>query len=312
MRSAANHVMGRAEWLLLIGLSVLWGGSFFFAKVALREMPPLTFVLGRVGIAAVILLLAAKLGGASAREEGTPWRQFFVMGALNNVLPFALLTWALTLIPSGLGAILNAGTPLFTMLLAHVLTTDECATGNRIFGILLGLGGVALLVGLDAASGLGRHLLADLAAVGATISYACAGIYGRRFRRLPPLRVAAGQLAASTVMAAPLALALERPWTLTMPGAVTLGALFGMAVLSTALGYVVYFRLLATAGATNLLLVTFLMPISTFLLAVPLLGETVEPSQILGMALIGLGLAVIDGRPIAFLGHGRPRMGPAA
>ena len=308
MKTITNHVMGREDWLLLVFLSVLWGGSFFFAKVALRDVPPLTFVLGRVALAALALNVVVRLSGAGLPSGGVAWRDFFTMGALNNVLPFALLSWALTEIPSGLGAILNAATPLFTVLVAHWLTADERVTPARLAGILVGLAGVAVLVGLDAASGLGRHILADLAAIGATILYAFAGIFGRRFRGRPPLVTAAGQLTASTIMALPVVLLIDRPWALPLPGIATWSAMVGAALLSTALGYVIYFRVLATAGATNLLLVTFLMPVSALLLGMLFLGEHLALSHFLGMVLIGLGLAAIDGRPLAYLRLPAPRV----
>jgi drug/metabolite transporter (DMT)-like permease len=181
------------------------------------------------------------------------------MATLNNVVRFSLILWGQTRIASGLAAILNACAPLFTAVLAHFLTADERLTPRRMTGVLLGLAGVVLMIGPDSLSGLGRDVMAQLAVLAAGVSYACAGILGRRFAGTPPLVTATGQVTASTLLILPLALAVDRPWTLTVPGTRVWLALLGLAIISTALGYVVYFRILATAGATNLLLVTLLI-----------------------------------------------------
>lgn len=293
--------MGAVEWALLATLALLWGGSFFFAKVALAEWPPLTLVLARVGLAASALLIAL-----AALRVAIPWSwrlagQFLVMGALNNAVPFALIFWGQRTIDSGLAAILNATTPIFTVLLAHALTRDETLTRNRAAGVLLGLAGVAVLIGPHALMGFDLAAAGQLAVIGAALSYGFAGIHGRRFRGLPPLVPAAGMLMASTVMILPVALALDRPWTLTV-SATTWGAVGGLALLSTALAYVIYFRILAAAGATNLLLVTLLIPVSALVLGVFVLGERLAWNAFGGMALIFLGLAAIDGRVPAVLG----------
>jgi len=290
--------MGAGAWGLLVTLSVLWGGSFFFAEVALAELPPLTVVLGRVALAALALLAALRIAGLRLPTDRRSLGRFAVMGGLNNMLPFSLIVWGQTEIAGGLAAILNATTPLFTVLLAHVLTADERFSGGRLAGVGLGFAGVVAMIGPAALAGLGASVLAQLAVLAAALSYACAGIYGRRFRGEPPLVTAAGQVTASALLLAPVALLAERPWTLPMPGLATIGALAGIALFSTALAYVIYFRVLARAGATNLLLVTFLIPASAILLGVLVLGEALTPAQLAGLALIGLGLAAIDGRPL--------------
>ena len=299
-----NATMGSTEWLLLLALSVLWGGSYFFVEVALVDLQPFTVVLARVGLAAAVLVLLSRLTGARMPRDGQTWIAFMVMGALNNLVPFCLIVWGQTQIASGLASILNATTPLFTVVLAHVLTADERMTQNRFGGVVLGLAGVVVLMGPGALSGVGTSALAQAAVLGAALSYAIAGIYGRRFRGLPPLVTAAGQLAATTVMMAPIALLADRPWTMAAPAWSTVGAIAGLALLSTALAYVIYFRILATAGATNLLLVTFLIPVSAILLGVSVLGERLAPEHLIGMALIGGGLAAIDGRALRALRPG--------
>jgi drug/metabolite transporter (DMT)-like permease len=302
-----SPTMAGREWLLLALLSLLCGGSFFFSEVALDELRPFTVVLGRVGFAALALLAFVTLSGRRMPAAPGLWGAFLVMGALNNLIPFSLIVWGQVAIDSGLASILNATTPLFTVGLAHVLTRDERMSPNRAVGVLLGLGGVAVLVGPEALGGLGVQGLAQLAVLGAAFSYACAGIYGRRFRDLPPSVAAAGMLCGTAVMILPLALILDQPWSLR-PGAVTWGALLGLSLLSTALAYLIYFRILAAAGATNLLLVTFLIPVSALTLGTAVLGERPESSTFAGMALIFAGLAAVDGRVLAFVrGRGARR-----
>ena len=301
--------MAGRDWLLLVTLSVLWGGSFFFSEVALGELGPFTVVLGRVGIAAVALVAFVYLSGR--RMPGTPgiWGAFLVMGALNNLIPFSLIVWGQVTIDSGLASILNATTPLFAVTLAHLLTRDERMTPSRALGVLLGLGGVAVLVGPGVLGALGAQGLAQVAVLGAAFSYACAGIYGRRFKDLPPAVAAAGMVTASAVMILPIALILERPWEVS-PSALTGGAVLGLSLLSTALAYVIYFRILAVAGATNLLLVTFLIPVSALLLGTFVLGERPDAAAFAGMALIFAGLAAVDGRLFARLRGGGARRSP--
>jgi drug/metabolite transporter (DMT)-like permease len=198
LRPPINQPMGAIEWLLLIALSVLWGGTFLFAEIALEEVRPFTLVLGRVGIAALILVVVVYATGHRMPRSWTAWLPFLIMGALNNLIPFSLIVWGQTAIASGLAAILNATTPLFTVVLAHVLTPDERMTPGRLSGVVLGLLGVALMIGPAALAGLGVAVVAQLACLAAALSYALAGIFGRRFRGTPPLVTAAGQVSMSS------------------------------------------------------------------------------------------------------------------
>jgi drug/metabolite transporter (DMT)-like permease len=289
--------MGATEWLLLLMLSVLWGGSFFFFKILVEVLPPFTVVLGRVGLAAVALNLFLLARGEPMPSSPRLWRQFFAMGTLNNVIPFTLIVFGETRIASGLASILNATTPLFTVVAAQFLTTSERLTWTKMTGVLFGLLGVAVLIGPDALSGLGQgDLLGEGACLLAALTYGFAGIYGRGFKGVPALQVATGQITASTIILLPIAALVDRPWTLPAPGLHVWAAFIAIALFSTALAYLLYFRILATAGATNLLLVTFLLPISALLLGALVLGETITGRAILGMILIGAGLAAIDGR----------------
>lgn len=290
--------MSAAEWAILLVLSLLWGGSFVFTSVALTALPPLTLVALRVGLAALILNVSLPLVGARLPSSPRIWAAFAGMGVLNNVVPFCLIVWGQTHIASGLAAILNATTPLFTVVAVHLLTTDERMTGHRLAGVVIGFLGVAVMVGPSALVGFGADVLAQLAILAAALSYAFAGIFGRRFFRmgLTPLATAAGQVTGSTLLLLPLVLVIDRPWHLASPGLPVWGAVLGAASLSTALAYVLYFRLLGSVGATNLLLVTFLIPVSAILLGAVVLGEHLGVRHYAGMALIGGGLAAIDGR----------------
>lgn len=309
--SPIHTTMTAREWALLVVLSVLWGGSFFFVEVAVDHLPPLTIVVLRVGLAAAVLWGVLLVSGRGMPRAPAVWLAFVGMGLLNNAIPFSLFVWGQGHIASGLAAILNATTPLFTVLVAAAALPDERMTLNRLVGVVLGLGGVAVLVGGEALGGIGDTVLAQLACLLAALSYACAGAFGRRFRRLgvTPLQTAAGQVTASTALLLPLALAAEHPWTLTLPPVPVVAAVAGLAVLSTAVAYILYFRLLATAGATNLLLVTFLIPVSAMALGVTILGETIEARHLLGLAGIAAGLAAVDGRLLPR--RLRPAGGPA-
>jgi len=299
-RIVSNRPMTAPEWGMLLALSAVWGGTFLFNAVAVRELPVLTVVVARVSLAALILNAILALQRQSLPSGRGVWLAFLGMGLLNNAVPFALFVWGQQHIAAGLAAILNAATPLFTVLLAHFRTADERLTASRLSGVLSGFAGVAVLIGPMALHGLGAQGLAKAACLAGALSYACAGLFGRRFRPLgvAPVTAAAGQVTASSLMLLPVMLVVDRPWTLPQPSVVAILALLGLAAMSTALAYVLYFRVLATAGATNLLLVTFLIPVSAIVLGVLFLDEALEPRQVAGMALIGFGLAAIDGRAL--------------
>jgi drug/metabolite transporter (DMT)-like permease len=298
MTTSGGKTMTPGEWGMLLLLSLFWGGSFFFVGVAIKELPPLTIAAARVSLAALILWIAAPALGVVI-----PWRRdvllaFLAMGLINNVLPFCLIAWGQTQLASGLAAILNASTPLFTVIAGHFLSADDRLTPLRLGGALCGLLGVAGMIGPQLVDGLGGSVFAELAILGAAISYAFASLFGRRFRRMgvDPVATATGQVTASSLVLIPIALIVDRPWALPMPGLATLAAIVAIAALSTALAYILYFRILAGAGATNVVLVTLLAPVSSILLGALFLHERLEPRHFVGLALIGLGLACIDGR----------------
>lgn len=296
--------MGPVEWLLLIILSILWGGSFFFNKLTVAEWPPFAVVQVRVGLAALALLVVVRIAGQSMAVGRGLWLAFFGIGILNNLIPFSLFLWGQQQIASGLASILNATTPIFAVLVMHCFGNEK-ATGPKLGGVLAGLVGVAILMGPDAISGLGSNLAAQLACILAAISYAFSGLLGRRFRGVSPLVAATGQLSASTVMIIPLVFVMHPPWTLPMPSHQAALALIGLALVSTALAYLLFFRIMRAAGPSNVMLVTFLIPVSAILLGSGLLGEELLPRHFIGMAAIFTGLALIDGR-IVRLAQARP------
>ncbi len=298
-----NQSMDLGNWGALLLLSLLWGGSFFFVGVAVKALPPLTLVALRIGIAALALTLFLGIKGRPAKRPPRIWIAFAGMGLLNNILPFTLIAWGQTQIASGLASILNAATPIFAVVVAHCYTRDERLSMNRLLGVITGFVGVVLVIGPSLLQGLGGKLLPQVAVLCAAVSYAFAGVFGKRFARwgLSPVEAAAGQLSASTLLLFPLALVVEQSWRLPLPDPGVWGAVFSLALLSTALAYILYFRILASSGATNLLLVTLLIPVSAIALGALFLGERLEPGQIAGVLVIGLGLGVIDGRPLSWL-----------
>ena len=298
---AIKTAMGPREWAMLLALSVLWGGSFLFVGVAVKELPPLTLVTLRVSLAAVTLLAVLRIGGIALPREPRVWAALLVMSLLNNVVPFTLIAWGQSHIASGVASIFNATTPLFGVLVAHLWTSDEKATPSRLAGVVVGFAGVTVMMGAAALRTAGVDLLAQSAILIASLCYAVSGVFGRRFTAMgvAPLATAAGMLTLSSLLLLPVALVVDRPWTLPAPSAAAILSVAALALVSTALAYLLYFRILAVAGATNLMLVTFLIPISAIVLGASVLGERLEPKHFVGMALIGLGLAAIDGRLLA-------------
>ena len=261
----------------------------------------------RVALAALALAVWLRVTGQAIPTGRAVWLAFFGMGLLNNLLPFCLIFWGQTRIASGLASILNATTPIFSILVAHLLTEDERMTPNKLAGVALGVAGVAVLMG-GGLSARGGQVPALLACLAAALSYGFAGVFGRRFRRMgiAPAVGAFGQIAATTAMMVPVVLVFAPPWQLAAPGMATLAALAGLALLSTALAYIIFFHILAVGGAINSSLVTLLVPVSAILLGSLVLGERLAAGQFAGMALIAAGLLSIDGRLLRLLRGGRP------
>ena len=294
-----NRIDAR-DWSLLAVLSALWGGSFFFNGAALRELPPLTLVLLRVALGAAILLPLLRMQGIGLPKGMAGWKPFVAIGLLNNVIPFSLIVLGQTFIPSGLASILNATTPLFTVMVMAA-AGEEALQMRRVAGVALGLAGVIILRGwgIETRPGQGLGILLCL---GGAFSYGFAALAARRLLKdAPPLGTATFQLMASTVMMAVVAGAMEQPWHLSMPGLTTWLALLGLAALSTALAYIVFFQIIRRSGATNVMLVTLLIPVTAILLGWLVLGEPISAREIAGAIVIGSALLVIDGRALRLL-----------
>ena len=305
--------MNRSDWGIIAILALIWGGAFFLIGVAVRHVPPFTYVLMRLTIAAAAMwaMLAWRRQKLGLPREA--WSAILLLALLNNALPFTLFGWAQTHIASGLASILNATTPIWGVIVAHLFTADERITPRKLAGVLIGFAGVAVMIGPGLLRDLGGGVIAQLACVVAALAYALAGVWARRFRKMgvSPISVTTGQLTAGAVMMLPVALISDRPWALPMPPLAAWAAIATLAILCTAFGYVLYFRLIDRAGATNALLVTLLVPPTAILLGVLFLGEVIGPADIAGLALIGIGLAAIDGRLFARLRRPRPARLPA-
>ena len=295
---STNPKMSTADWGIILLLSLLWGGAFFMIELGLRGFPPNTLVFLRMALAVPPMLLILKFIGHRLPNDRKSWQQLLVLGAINAALPFILFFWGQTQIDSGLASVLNATTPLWGVVTAHFLTRDEKATPSRIIGVLLGIAGIIVMVGTEALGGISGSVLAQLACLAATLSYAFAAIYGRTLSQstMTPMVVATGQVITAAILMLPVALIVDHPWALAAPGWDAWAGAIGLAIPSTAIAYFYYFRLIDRAGASNAMLVAFIMPVIAIILGVVALGEMVELKEIAGAALIALGLVAIDGR----------------
>jgi drug/metabolite transporter (DMT)-like permease len=291
-------MMNRSDWLTLIALAVIWGAAFLFISVAVREVEPMTYVWLRLTMAAAAMWLFLWWRGEKAGLPRKIWGSIAVLALFNNAIPFVLFGWGQTHIASGLAAILNSTTPIWGVVVAHLYTDDEKLSGRKLAGVLLGFGGVAVMIGPALLGSLGDNVLAQLACVTAALCYAFAGVWARRYRGMgvSPISVTTGQLSAGALMMLPLALLVDRPWLDAMPSLTALGAIAALAVVCSAFAYILYFRLIDRAGATNALLVTLLVPPVAIVLGALVLNEVIEPRDFAGLGLIALGLAAIDGR----------------
>lgn len=290
--------MTPVEWVLLFILGGFWGCTFFFNEIAILELPPLSIILFRVGLASIILWIVVFASGITIPGSKDVWIALAVMATINSAVPFFLIVWGQIHITGGLASILIATSPLFAVVGAHYWTRDEGLTTGKVIGVLAGMIGVVFLLGPELLGDIGSDLLGQLSVLGAAICYAGSAIYGRRFATLgvPPMFVATGQMTMATILLLPFTLIIDQPWTLANPSLPVWGAIISLAVVSTTFAYLIYFRILATAGAINILLVNFLVPVSALLLGIFVLGETLTTEQVIGMACIVVGLVMIDGR----------------
>ena len=300
---ASNHspTLDLISGTLLLGLALVWSGSFFFAEIALKELGPLTIVLHRVFWAVPVLFIVVKLKGLEIPRSSRAWFGYFGMGVLNNALPFSLIFWGQTTIGSGLASILNGTTAVLGAVVAGLLLVDEPLTARKIIGALFGLLGVAVIMGLDALTNFDPRNLGQLAVLGAALSYSFAGVWGRKFlSAYPPIMNAFGMLLCSTLIMIPIVIYIEGVPSLTLSIEVW-SSLLAVAVLSTALAYLLYFEILKRAGSANLMLVTVLIPPIAVWLSYTFLGERLGDEAWIGFVLIGIGLAITDGRLFALI-----------
>lgn len=307
MTTATVSKPGATVWALILLLGLIWGGSFFFARVAVLEVPPFTLVFLRLFLAAAALhvYLHGRFGLYATLQ--THWRSFLVMGFINNALPHTLIFFGQTEIGAGLASILNATTPIWTVLIANRWTTDEKLTAAKIAGCLAGLAGTAVLIGPGITAAASVPFWALVLPVLAAVSYGVAGTYGKRFRGLPAPVSATGQLTASSLMMLPVSLIADQSWALPTPSLNAILAILALALLSTAFAYLLFFRILGLAGATNASLVTLVVPPSAILLGAVFLGERLGASDLIGMLMIGFGLVLLDGRLLRSRSNSAPR-----
>lgn len=278
----------------LLALSAIWGASFLSIRIALDEIGFVTVVAHRVGWATLILWAVVLIRRLPLPRAPGIWAAFIVMGLLNNVIPFSLMTWGQSHIPTGLTSILNAATAIFGVLVAAAVFADERLTLRRALGVAIGFAGVATAIGWQALASFDIRSLAQLAVLGGTLSYAFAGAWARRtLHGLRPEVAAAGMLTVSSLIMIPAAWIIEGPITLDLAPR-TMGAIAYYSVFSTALAYLLYYRVLEQAGAGNLMLVTLLIPPVAILLGALALGEALHPSAFLGFAILATGLVILN------------------
>lgn len=279
--------------LALLGvLAILWGASYSFIKIGVATIPPVSFIAARTIIAGLLLLALLRLRGAALPKDPALWRAFLVQACLNSVVPFTLIAWAEQEVDAGLATILNSTSPIFTFLLTVLITRHEPATARKLFGVAAGLAGTCLIVGLEALGGVGHQLVAQLAIVAATICYAGAAIFGRRFQGLDPMVPAAGSMICGAVILLPIGLVVDRPWQIA-PSADSLLALLALSVVSTAVAFVIYFRLLRTLGSVGTVAQAYLRVPVGVAIGMLFLGETPGPASYAGMACVVLGVAAM-------------------
>jgi drug/metabolite transporter (DMT)-like permease len=284
----------RADLALLLLLATLWASSYPLIKIGVATIPPVTLIAVRTLLAAGLLLVLLRTRGISMPRAPADWRGFLFQGCLNSILPFTLLAWGQLTTDAGLAAILNSTSPIFVFLLTVSVTRHEAMGARQLFGVSAGLAGVCLIVGVQALEGLGRELLAQAAIVAATVCYAFAALYGRRFAALDPMVPAAGSLLCGAFVLLPVSLLVDRPWTLT-PAASSLAALVGLSVFSTALALTVYFRLVQTIGPLATTAQAYLRVPIAVAISVLLLGETLAPTTWAGLVCVVAGVAAMVG-----------------
>ena len=280
------------ELALLLLLASLWGASYTFIKIGVQTIPPITFIAARTLIAGVILVAVIRWRGLHSPRDAATWRRFLFQACLNSAIPFTMIAWAETSVDAGLATILNSTTPIFAFLMTAAITRHEPVTARKLFGVVVGIAGICLVIGMEAFNGLGRDLLPQLAVIAATVSYAGAAIFGRGFKGLHPIMPAAGSMICGAAILIPISLVVDQPWTLA-PSANSIAALLGLSIFSTALAFVIFFRLIHTLGTVGTTAQAYLrVPIGVGIGAL-FLGETLAPTAWVGMACVVVGVAAM-------------------
>jgi drug/metabolite transporter (DMT)-like permease len=284
------------ELMLLLMLATLWGASYTFIRIGVTTIPPITLIAARTLIAGGVLFAILLWRGLTLPRDPATWRRFLVQACLNSVIPFTLIAWAERTVDAGLATILNSTTPIFTFVLAATLLRNERVTIHKLFGIAIGLTGICFIIGVDALNGFGRQLPAQLAVVAASICYAGAALFGRNFKGLDPMMPAVGSLLCGAVILIPVSLVVDQPWTLA-PSTASVGALFALAILSTALAFSIYFRLIQTLGSIGTTAQAYLrVPIGVAIGAV-FLGEPLTPTAGIGLVCVIIGVMAMTMAP---------------
>lgn len=293
---SAFRAIGPVEWAALLALSVIWGGSYLFMKIAVVSLPVFFIVFSRVILGAVTLGAILVLTRQDLPKKFEHWRSFFGMGLLNNAIPMSLIVFGTQSISAGLASIINALTPLFTILIAHALTADETLTPNKIIGVIIGFIGVIILIGPGIVFEHDIGVIGEIACVGAALSYASSNVFGRRFTRmgLKPLQIAFGQTTSASAILLPIALLVDKPWTLAIPSSSVIASVVALGMLCTGIAYLLFFRVLTKSGAVAIALVTLMIPPSAITLGALVLGESLSLQQALGMITIAIGLVAVN------------------
>lgn len=282
---------GNLFWLLVLGS--VWGSSYLFIKVAVAEIPTLTLVGGRLLLAAVILWTLLLVLGHSIPRGWKLWRAYAFMGFFSGALPYSLIAWGETTIPSGLAALLQATMPLFTVILAHFLARDERLSAVKVLGVIVGLVGVGVLMLPDLRQGASANVLGQLAIVGSSVSYAAATVFARNeLSKEPALVSTTGQITMGAVFMLPLSLLLDRPFDLS-PSLPVLASWLGLVILGTVVAYVIYYALIERASATFVSTVTYIIPVNGLILGALVLAEPMNLNVWLSLGLILVGVLMV-------------------
>jgi drug/metabolite transporter (DMT)-like permease len=289
--SASEPSLG-GELALLVVLATLWGGSYTFIKLGVATIPPVTLIAGRTLIAGLLLLLIMHWRGIRLPNDVATWRRFLFQACLNSVIPWTLIAWAERSVDAGLATILNSTSPIFTFFLTLAIAHQDALSWRKLFGVVAGMAGICLIIGVQAFHGFGEQVVAQIAIVTATICYAGGAVFSRGFKGLDPMAPAAGSLLCGAAILLPVSFVAERPWTL-MPSTTSVLALLGLAIFSTAIAFVIYFRLIQTLGSVGTTAQAYLRVPIGVALGVLLLGEKLSPTAWMGLACVVIGVAAM-------------------